>query len=104
MSLIGLVASITMLGACSRNQRTALAIGEARWHGNSAVVLTTECATDLDAEVGPDRSGTGLTEITLWGSPSIGTCRPSLSVSVHADTTHIVDGATSMVVELPTRT
>ncbi|NLD77583.1 MAG: hypothetical protein GX643_13055 [Acidimicrobiales bacterium] len=99
-----LAASITVLGACGRNQRTALAIEDVRWHGTAAILLTTECATDLEVEVGPDNSGTGLTEITLWGSPSVGTCESSLSVSIDAGTARIVDGATSMVIDLPDRT
>lgn len=91
------------LTACGGGDRTALAIEELRWIGTTTLVVTTECATEVEAEVGPDHSDAGLPEVTLWGNPSLGTCQPSVAVVVPEGTTRVVDGTTSMVVDLPAR-
>ena len=91
-----------MIAACSaRSGRTALAIEDVRWHGTTSLLVTTECATDLEADVGPDRQGADLLAVTVWGEPAIGRCRASSTVEVPAGTTRIVDGTTSQVIDLP---
>ena len=87
------------LGSCSRNPRTALAITATSWVGPDLVV-TTECATEVDADVGVDSGGSGLTEVTLWGKPALGRCSPTIEVSLPPGTSRIVDGTTSTVIDL----
>lgn len=89
------------LAACGSEERTALAIESLRWNGPATLLVSTECATEVEAEVGPDHSGADLPEVTVWGRPSVGNCRPATTVTVPEGTTRIVDGTTSMVVDLP---
>lgn len=102
-----LVVPASALVACgSDTGRTALAIERARWAGDGTLVVTAECARDLEVEVGPDHGGSDLTEVTVWGHPEVGRCTPEVAVTLPPDPagrppTKIVDGTTSMVVELP---
>jgi hypothetical protein len=84
--------------ACSRTDRTALAIQTATWRGPDTLELTTECATEVDVAVDADGE---LPRITVWGEPAVGRCHPQVTVVVPAGTHRVVDGTTSMVVDLP---
>lgn len=96
-----LVAVLAAVGpACSRSDRTALAIQGATWQGPDRLELTTECATEVAVAV--DAEGE-LPRITLWGRPAVGRCHPPVTVAVPAGTRQVVDGTTSMVVDLPPR-
>lgn len=95
--------TLGVLAGCGNDERTALAIEDVRWRDKTSLVVSTECATDLATEVGPDHSGTGLPEVTVWGDPSMGTCRPTSVVVIPDGATRIVDGTTSMVIDLPAR-
>ncbi len=94
-------ASALLAGCAGNGGRTALAISDVRWHGATALVVSTECSTDLEAEVGGRGRGSGPIEVTLWGEPDMGRCRSKTKVEVPAGTTRIVDGTTSLVVDLP---
>jgi hypothetical protein len=103
----GLIAPASALAACgTETGRTALAIERTRWAGDGTLVVSTECARDLEVEVGADHGGSDLTEVTVWGRPEVGRCGPEVAVALPRDpagrpATKIVDGATSMVVDLP---
>ncbi len=99
-TLLGVVV-LGGLTSCAQHSRTALAITDVEWTAPQELALATECATEVQAEVGADHSGTGLPEVTLWGVPTVGGCRPTATVELPARTTRIVDGTTSMVVDLP---
>jgi hypothetical protein len=99
--LLTAVAAASALTGCGSDGRTALAIDEVTWHGPGALRITTECSTEVEVEVGVDHGGSGLPEVTVWGRPSIGRCRPAVTVRVPRGTTRIVDGTTSLVIDLP---
>ena len=104
-----LVAPSSAVAACGTDTgRTALAIERTRWTDDDTLVVSTECARDLEVEVGADHGGSDLTEVTVWGRPEVGRCHPEVAVTLPPDPagrppTKILDGTTSMVVELPTR-
>lgn len=89
--------------------RTALAIEATRWADDGTLVVATECARHLEAEVGRDHGGSDLLQVTVWGRPEVGRCEPEVTVTLPRDATgrlpaKIVDGTTSMVVDLPAPT
>ena len=88
-------------GGCGREaKRTALAVREARTD-SGAVVVTTECADQITFELHPDPLGSGLTQVSLWGYPTVGRCRPEIHLNgVDASTTKLVDAATGQVVSV----
>ena len=76
----------------------ALAIHRAeRPHGT--VVLTVECATNIEVDQRPDPAGSGLEQVTVWGDPQMGRCHPDVGLNDLAQD-RFVDGATSQVVEV----
>jgi len=80
---------------------TALAIASAhRVTPTTVEVRTDECATDVRAIVERDAGGTDLPQVTLWGHPKRGRCRPSIDVRLLGPgaPAGIVDGATGVVV------
>ncbi len=92
---------VAALSGCGVDQgRTALAITAATRTADGALVVATECAQRLEVHVGPDHGGSDLPEITVWGVPEVGRCRPGIAVAVPPGTTKVVDGATSQVVDL----
>jgi hypothetical protein len=108
-----LLLTITTVGAAlatvscgAGSDRTALAIEATRWAADGTLVVTTECARDLEVAVGADHGGSDLAEVTVWGRPEAGRCEPEVTVALPDDPgggrpTKIVDGTTSMVVDLP---
>lgn len=86
--------------ACGDEPRTSLAIAEARRVGDQ-VVVTTECAVGVEAEVRPDPAGSGLVQVSLWGRPEVGRCEPEVVLDdLPADALKLVDAATSQVVDI----
>lgn len=91
------------LGGCGGGERhVALAIQTAE-RSDGAVVLTVECATDLEVERAPDPEGSGLVQVTVWGDPANGTCDPQVELD-DLDQEKFVDGASSQVVTVATAT
>lgn len=103
----GLAAATSPLTGCGADPgRTALAIEGTRWATDGTLVVTTECAGRLEAEVGPDHGGSDLPQVTVWGRPEVGRCVAEVTVTLARDTAgrlpaKIVDGTTSMVLDLP---
>jgi hypothetical protein len=89
------VAALALTGCGGGEDHVALAIQEAV-RTDGAVVLTVECASDVDVEVRPDPDGSGLQQVTVWGDPETGTCHPDATVDLAGD--RFVDGASSQVV------
>jgi hypothetical protein len=106
----GLTVSVGPLTGCGTDPgRTALAIEATRWAEDGTLVVATECARLLEAEVGRDHGGSDLPQVTVWGRPEVGRCEPEVVVTVPRDAagglpTKIVDGTTAMVVDLPAPT
>lgn len=78
-----------------------MAIDSIAWSGPNALVLTTECATDVSATVGIDAGGSEVPQISVTGDPQVGRCSPTATVTVPAGTTKVIDAATSQVIDLP---
>lgn len=96
--------SIVGLGGCgTRPTETALAIRSTRWSSDGHLVVSTECAADVRATVGVDHGGSDLAQVTVWGNPRVGRCQPEVEVELpgRARPAKIVDGTTSMVIDLP---
>lgn len=90
------VAALALTGCGGGEEHVALTIQKAeRPHGT--VELTVECATDIEVDLRPDPAGSGLEQVTVWGNPKMGTCRPDASSNDIAGD-RFVDGATSQVV------
>ena len=103
---VTLTVLVAASGCGANGDRTALAFTHPRWNDAGDLVVSTECATDLSVEVGTDHGGSDLWEVTVWGRPAMGRCRPAIEVKlpVEARTARppkVVDGTTSMVVDLP---
>ena len=103
---VAALSAAAWLSACGGPApRTALAIEDAHWTARGTLVVTTECADDVEVEVGADHGGSDLMEVTLWGRPRVGRCRPSLEVPLDPGVratrpSQVVDGTTSMVVDI----
>ena len=103
MTSVLLVGTTVVSGCTSTEGRTALAIERTGRGGNGTLVVYTECADIDEVAVTADHGGSPLREVTVWGRPKIGRCASRAEVSVAASETQIVDGATSMVLDLPGR-
>lgn len=99
--LLVLALAAAAAAGCAADRDTALAIDGARWVEPGVLAVTTECASAVRVEVDDDPAGTGLPRVTLRGVPETGRCTPRREVRLPADTTRLVDGTTSMVVDLP---
>lgn len=99
LAALASAAALAPAGCSADAPRTALAIRSAEMKPGGLRV-TTECATDLEVESGPDHGGSDLLEITVWGRPRMGRCHPSVLVEVPPDQTTFVDGTTSTVVDV----
>jgi hypothetical protein len=105
------VVGVAIVGAATRpsEDRVALAIQGAE-RPNGTVILHVECADDITIEQRPDPEGSGLEQVTVWGSPRTGTCDPTDRAALSdLREDRFVDGATSQVVTvedscLPTAT
>lgn len=87
-----------LTGCGTQQGRTALAITSAR-RTAGRVVLRVECADQLTVERGRDASGSDLVQVTVWGRPRVGRCRPALVLrGLPGDA--FVDGTTSQVVHI----
>lgn len=94
------VAALALSGCGGGEEHVALAIQQAERQGG-AVVLTVECATDIEIEQHADPEGSGLVQVTVWGDPKTGTCHPDARLDdLPAD--QFVDGASSQVVTVST--
>ncbi|WP_421119200.1 hypothetical protein ACE2AJ_17825 [Aquihabitans daechungensis] len=92
------VAALALTGCGGGESHVALAIQEAE-RPSGTVLLTVECADDLDVEQQIDPAGSGLQQVTVWGDPQTGTCDPQVELDdLAAD--QFVDGATSQVVTI----
>lgn len=100
MALAVAVGAIGLAGCGADAPRTALAIEDLRRDGSGTVVVRTECAESLTVEVGADHGGSALTEVTVWGEPTLGRCTASIDVDLPPEVTSIVDGTTSQVVAI----
>ena len=100
-ALLALAVAIATLAGCGGGEdRASLAIRTAERRG-TAVVVTTECAGDVVAETQPDPAGSGLVEVSLWGSPKVGRCAPEVVLeAIPADQVKVVDAATGQVVDI----
>jgi hypothetical protein len=98
------VVGLVSLTACGGGEeRVSLAIDAAE-HVDGAVLLRTACATDIEVEARPDPAGSGLVQVSLWGRPEIGRCRPTVEVEgIGGDATALVDAATAQVVDIAPR-
>ena len=103
MVMVGalLGAGVAMTGCASKEGRTALAIEHTSRSADGALTVSTECADIDEVVVTADHGGSPLAEVTVWGRPKLGKCKSRIEVSVEASQSQIVDGATSMVVDLP---
>lgn len=104
-SLLALLAAApaTALVACGGDEdRVALAIERTRWVDATTLELGTECA-DLEGGVWVTSRGEEPPEVTVWGSPRVGTCTATTEIQLVPGVTKIVDAATSQVVDLPPR-
>lgn len=90
------VVAILAGGGGGGEPRVALAVQRAERAGD-VVLLTVECADDLEVDQQPDPAGSGLPQITVWGSPKMGRCVPPVAVDALAGD-EFVDGASSQVV------
>jgi hypothetical protein len=100
-----LATSASLLGAtgCGGDEdRVALAITGTRWVDDARLELTTECA-ELEGRAWVTSRGAEPPEVTVWGSPKVGTCEAVAEIRLVPGITKIVDGATSQVVDLPPR-
>ena len=99
--LLALPLGAAALAGCGGGEeRASLAIDRAERHGD-AIEITTECASDLEAEVRPDPAGSGLLQISVWGAPEVGRCASELAIiGVPVDQTKVVDAATGQVVDI----
>lgn len=92
--------AVSLVGCGTGADRTALAVTDHRWVGTDRLAVHTECADDVRAEVGEDLDGSGLTQITVWGTPRWGRCAPEVVVSLPTGTPQVVDGTTGTVIDL----
>lgn len=98
--LVVALGASALLGACGGGEdRVALAVDEARRTGD-VVVVSTECADEVRAELRPDPQGSGLVQVSLWGRPQVGRCQPTTTIEVPVDQTKLVDAATGQVVDI----
>lgn len=93
------VAAAALAGCGGGEERASLAIDRAERRGD-VVVLTTECADDVEVEARPDPAGSGLVQVSLWGAPVVGRCAPEVEVEVPAEQAKLVDAATGQVVDI----
>lgn len=80
----------------------ALAVQRAE-RPDGIIVLHVECADDVAVELRADPEGSGLSQVTVWGNPKVGTCDTKARVSgrdLYGN--RFVDGATSQVVTIAT--
>ena len=96
-----LVGAVLAISACGADQpKTSLAI-ERVSVVDGIVRATTECADEVRADVRPDPAGSGLLEVSLWGTPKLGRCHRAIALDdVSPDTTKLVDAATGQVVDV----
>lgn len=99
LALAGLAAAGLVGCGGADDGRTALAVRHAEVV-DGGLLVETECSTDLTAEVGPDHGGSDLLEVTVWGRPRTGRCRPTIRVPITDPPTMFVDGTTSGVVRV----
>jgi hypothetical protein len=100
VTAIGLIVA----GALTRpdEDHVALAIQRAE-RPDGIIVFHVECADDVRVEVRPDPAASGLSQVTVWGSPKTGTCDTKARLSARdMYGTQFVDGATSQVVTIIT--
>jgi hypothetical protein len=97
---LGLAATIPACGG--DEERVALAIEGTRWIDETTLELATECA-ELEGGVWVRSRGEEPPEVTVWGSPRVGTCAATAEIRLVPGVTKIVDAATSQVVDLPPR-
>lgn len=100
---LAVVATALALGACGGGEEhVALAIQRAE-RPDGIIVLHVECADDVRVEVREDPERSGLSQITVWGDPKVGTCDTKARLSgKDMYGTQFVDGATSQVVTIAT--
>ena len=96
VGVAALLATLALAGCGGGEDRVALAVqGAERQEG--VVLLTVECAAAIEVEQRPDPEGSGLQQVTVWGSPETGTCHPDVRLDDLAED-RFVDGASSQVV------
>lgn len=101
MALTVVMAVVLSATACRPDESsTALAVTDHRWVAPGRLEVGTECADDVSAELGQDHGGSGLVQITLTGAPRLGRCTPTVTVELPPETDRVVDGTTSMVIDL----
>lgn len=103
VAVAALVWGVGLSGCGTRPTETALAIRSTRWSSDGHLVVSTECADQVRASVGIDHGGSDLAEVTVWGNPRVGRCQPEVEVELPGRDrpAKIVDGTTSMVIDLP---